>query len=1082
MEDEAADIELLEQHLNKTKLISQRMTGILTKFDARLVKLEKTILPLHKSTLSLTKVDLRDIDRTLKSIEHVVTSQGNATSEEALIMRGPQPAKLSLYTDALNRLNANFAFAPNRMPPDAARLVETGAKKLTQLYTKLVAEGSSGSPDSSPVISPRPFGNSLSGNLTPLVSALRSLPVPSTHPSHPAAPAILTTLKEGQKGYAEMRGQWCRRCIDMQSHRVMDRIETMENIEGGKEFGRWVEGFLSYVESEYSLLQSMAPIPSITNQTFDDLLQPLIILFQSIMSTFISLIKRAVPKYTFLALSAYSSLMALQGRWADLINKPSGRRENELGDGLYSLRAICLRSFPEFLADIKLAAVKPAEGQLLGTGVTELVTKAISFLEQIPLVEEAVVASLATLGDGNWRMGEGVGKGGKVGSTAAENDRVLLEHYIHDVVTTLINTLNTLSKGRRPQMGSIYLLNNISSLRSRLLDSTESTIDTLISKETLNIINSNFRIARAAYFDSNFSPLIQSLGDDKERSGGLVGSGRSAQMKEKWSRFFDAFEELAERHRVARVMPDDPDGRVMLQDEAVRLVLPLLLRFTEKHKDKEFMATFSWGDTARAAFATCFPCFPQSRQTADGGGGDDDDNNGQRNNISSSRREELESLLRNAEFSDGEMDTDALSLHSGIGDDARRQQIYKRQRRRRRKNKGSIRLFGYDLFGKAFTHPDENDNDDEQRRISRLSSSTLDSDPAPVEDDLIARLSTNASQSQIQQIDEDVTTVAPSTITVKKDKLARKEKRRQRKLSSALLNVERTVDFEGFQGSGGDSGMNGGPSSPSSVREEEEFGAFQGAELDTNSHRVADDFVRVPCDVEDDADLHADFDAVAYVRRNSTASRSDSGSGSRSHTSTSITKSEGPQGNNNASSKSRNHLRPPSLRELRQDLLSPLEVPTTKPSKRSRRSTTSGSGTSANSSLSPTSAQPRRSRRSTTAGSSTSTTTSTQPRSPISLHIPNVHIVQPSEEGGGHLRISQHNPAFEGVPEDDGEFTGSSPLPSPLSKPSGGLPTPTQALSTSASAGGGFPSTGLGGRRNSTISSGVFLARTGDNS
>ncbi|GJJ10642.1 hypothetical protein Clacol_004869 [Clathrus columnatus] len=940
-------------------------------------------------------------------MEHVVTSQGNATSEEALIMRGPQPAKLSLYTDALNRLNANFAFAPNRMPPDAARLVETGAKKLTQLYTKLVAEGSSGSPDSSPVISPRPFGNSLSGNLTPLVSALRSLPVPSTHPSHPAAPAILTTLKEGQKGYAEMRGQWCRRCIDMQSHRVMDRIETMENIEGGKEFGRWVEGFLSYVESEYSLLQSMAPIPSITNQTFDDLLQPLIILFQSIMSTFISLIKRAVPKYTFLALSAYSSLMALQGRWADLINKPSGRRENELGDGLYSLRAICLRSFPEFLADIKLAAVKPAEGQLLGTGVTELVTKAISFLEQIPLVEEAVVASLATLGDGNWRMGEGVGKGGKVGSTAAENDRVLLEHYIHDVVTTLINTLNTLSKGRQPQMGSIYLLNNISSLRSRLLDSTESTIDTLISKETLNIINSNFRIARAAYFDSNFSPLIQSLGDDKERSGGLVGSGRSAQMKEKWSRFFDAFEELAERHRVARVMPDDPDGRVMLQDEAVRLVLPLLLRFTEKHKDKEFSkTTFSWGDTARAAFATCFPCFPQSRQTADGGGGDDDDNNGQRNNISSSRREELESLLRNAEFSDGEMDTDALSLHSGIGDDARRQQIYKRQRRRRRKNKGSIRLFGYDLFGKAFIHLGENDNDDEQRRISRLSSSTLDSDPVPVEDDLIACLSTNASQSQIQQIDEDVTTVAPSTITVKKDKLARKEKRRQRKLSSALLNVERTVDFEGFQGSGGDSGMNGGPSSPSSVREEEEFGAFQAAELDTNSHRVADDFVRVPCDVEDDADLHADFDAVAYVRRNSTASRSDSGSGSRSHTSTSITKSEGPQGNNNASSKSRNHLRPPSLQELRQDLLSPLEVPTTKPSKDLEEA----------------------------------------------LHL----VVElPSEEGGGHLRIPQHNPAFEGVPEDDGEFTGSSPLPSPLSKPSGGLPTPTQALSTSASAGGG---------------------------
>jgi exocyst complex component 7 len=56
MEDEAADIELLEQHLIKTSNISQRMTSILTNFDSRLIRLEKSILPLHKSTQSLTKL------------------------------------------------------------------------------------------------------------------------------------------------------------------------------------------------------------------------------------------------------------------------------------------------------------------------------------------------------------------------------------------------------------------------------------------------------------------------------------------------------------------------------------------------------------------------------------------------------------------------------------------------------------------------------------------------------------------------------------------------------------------------------------------------------------------------------------------------------------------------------------------------------------------------------------------------------------------------------------------------------------------------------------------------------------------
>jgi len=31
----------------------------------------------------------------------------------------PQPGKLSVYTDVLERLNANFAFAADRMPKDA---------------------------------------------------------------------------------------------------------------------------------------------------------------------------------------------------------------------------------------------------------------------------------------------------------------------------------------------------------------------------------------------------------------------------------------------------------------------------------------------------------------------------------------------------------------------------------------------------------------------------------------------------------------------------------------------------------------------------------------------------------------------------------------------------------------------------------------------------------------------------------------------------------------------------------------------------------------------------------------------------
>ncbi|KZS97344.1 hypothetical protein SISNIDRAFT_437342, partial [Sistotremastrum niveocremeum HHB9708] len=55
MEDEA-EVELLDQHLLKTRQITLRMTSVLSKFDSRLIKLEKSIGPLYSSTSSLTRL------------------------------------------------------------------------------------------------------------------------------------------------------------------------------------------------------------------------------------------------------------------------------------------------------------------------------------------------------------------------------------------------------------------------------------------------------------------------------------------------------------------------------------------------------------------------------------------------------------------------------------------------------------------------------------------------------------------------------------------------------------------------------------------------------------------------------------------------------------------------------------------------------------------------------------------------------------------------------------------------------------------------------------------------------------------
>ncbi len=147
-------------------------------------------------------------------------------------------------------------------------------------------------------------------------------------------------------------------------------------------------------------------------------------------------------------------------------------------------------------------------------------------------------------------------------------------------MNAVIQALLALSRSsKRPAYGAIFLLNNVSYFRAQLLVE-RADITAILSRPTQDLLNSNFRIAKAGYFDANFSPLLQTLIDEKDK-------GKSA-VKEKFNRFFELLDEVTERHQIAKVLVDDPDGRATVADEAVKLVVPSLQRFIQRNLGKEF--------------------------------------------------------------------------------------------------------------------------------------------------------------------------------------------------------------------------------------------------------------------------------------------------------------------------------------------------------------------------------------------------------------------------------------------------------------------------------------------------------------
>jgi hypothetical protein len=200
---------------------------------------------------------------------------------------------------------------------------------------------------------------------------------------------------------------------------------------------------------------------------------------------------------------------------------------------------------------------------------------------------------------------------------------------------------------------------------------------------------------------------------------------------------------------------------------------PLTVHITTRGMDN-----FSWSDGLRAALSPCLTCLRPRHEPDDE---DDENRNRGLSSIPRARADELEGLLADTD------DAETLSLHSNPGQGHRRK---KRARRGR-----SIKLFGFDLFGRPpIQLPDDVDDEHLVRpRPRTVSAFTVDSDAAPLDPSMIEQLSASRMAEGAASAAEDE----------RRAKEERRRRRKERKMQKAALAaaLARGDDggFEGFQ-------------------------------------------------------------------------------------------------------------------------------------------------------------------------------------------------------------------------------------------------------------------------------------------
>jgi exocyst complex component 7 len=92
------------------------------------------------------------------------------------------------------------------------------------------------------------------------------------------------------------------------------------------------------------------------------------------MQSAITVIKKDLPRFTFLALCLFTLLQPLQAQWDNSITvRVTGEAGGEFKEILTNLKGICVRSFPEVLVDIQTAALGTGPGgREVGTSVAPI--------------------------------------------------------------------------------------------------------------------------------------------------------------------------------------------------------------------------------------------------------------------------------------------------------------------------------------------------------------------------------------------------------------------------------------------------------------------------------------------------------------------------------------------------------------------------------------------------------------------------------------------------------------------------------------------------------------------------------------
>ncbi|KAI8912112.1 Cullin repeat-like-containing domain protein [Powellomyces hirtus] len=567
LRQDTEDLEMLEDSLAKTNVLTQKIESMLSSFDFRLGKLETSILPIHRSTQKLTKL-YDHIDGSLEQVQTVIDYFDIAMKEEAFLAKGPQEPDLTPFLKSVESLKEALVYLQRTKYKASERAINTLKYTLTKalgqlnnLFRKWLTaasvpiDTSSGNTDI-PHITDKPFSNLQRLSLELQTSSIGDLSFP---------PVYLKVYEEVRSTYlVKSLAALAAATRDQEQKGLQGRTAYVKDSSPMVAYAQWL---LRLLKAERGLTGKLLPKANGLT-SFQATITPAVDVFVQLGEFMCTRVKKNVSKReygdVFMLIDVVESLTDGIKEYDGTIAF-AGSKGAEINEIASNCKAVVVQAFGQFYEDIKNDIGKSGALSMDGT-VHELTSTTLNTLRRLVEYRSAIDRIIS---DGANPMG----------ATAFAT-------VATDILTSLSLSLEAKAKTyKKSTLSAIFTLNNFSYILKHV---RASGLAEIVGQSEVARLERAAAKGRQGYRDS-WTPVIESVGDKGAAippgTKNLTNSQR-ASIKDQFKKFNDELDETTRTQKTYSV--PDPDLRATLIKDIKAIVCPFYKMFYDRHIELEF--------------------------------------------------------------------------------------------------------------------------------------------------------------------------------------------------------------------------------------------------------------------------------------------------------------------------------------------------------------------------------------------------------------------------------------------------------------------------------------------------------------